>query len=374
MKVILFANTDWYLYNFRLRLAESLRARGWEVLMLSPAGEFAARIQQAGLRWQEFPLSRRGMNPFSELGALLRLARLYRAEKPDLVNHFTIKCVLYGSLAARLAGIRAVVNHITGLGVAFTNRGLGAAGLRVFLRAFYRLALGRSQIIFQNPDDRAAFLSLRLASPAQTSLIRSSGVDLARFSPLPEPGGLPAVVLPARMLWAKGVGDFVQAAQILKNRGVAARFILAGDADPGNPSGVPEAQLKTWQAEGLVEWWGWQEDMPAAYAQVNLVCLPSLGEGVPRSLLEAAACARAIVATDVPGCREIVRHGENGLLIPPRNPAALADALERLLADPQTRQHMGAAGRTLVEKEFAVEQVIADTISVFDRLLPSNSA
>ncbi len=370
MKVILFANTDWYLFNFRLRLAESLRARGWEVLMLSPAGEFSARIQQAGFRWQEFPLSRRGMNPFSELGALLRLARLYRTEKPDLVNHFTIKCVLYGSLAARLAGIRAVVNHITGLGVAFTNRGMGAAALRIFLRVFYRLALGRSQVIFQNPDDRAAFLALGLIDPQRASLIRSSGVDLARFSPLPEPAGIPAVVLPARMLWAKGVGDFVQAAQILKNRGVSARFILAGDADPGNPSGVPEERLKAWQADGWVEWWGWQEDMPAVYTQVNLVCLPSLGEGVPRSLLEAAACARAIVATDVPGCREIVRHEENGLLVPPRDPAALADALERLLADPQARQRMGAAGRALVEKDFAVEKVIADTITVFDKLLP----
>ncbi len=369
MKVILFANTDWYLFNFRLPLADNLRARGWDILMLSPAGEFAARIQNSGFRWQEFSLSRRGMNPFSELGALLRLARLYRAEKPDLVNHFTIKCVLYGSLAAKLAGTRAVVNHITGLGVAFTNRGLRAAVLRLLLRALYRLALGRTQVIFQNPDDRAAFLELGLVAPQRTTLIRSSGVDLTRFTALPEPVEAAAVVLPARMLWAKGVGEFVQAAQILKNRGVPARFILAGDADPGNPSAVPEDQLKAWHQSGIVEWWGWQEDMPAVYAQCNLVCLPSLGEGVPRSLLEAAACARAIVATDVPGCREVVRDGENGLLVPPRDPQALAAALEKLLLDPQTRQRMGAAGRALVEKEFAVEKVVDDTMKVFEQLL-----
>lgn len=171
------------------------------------------------------------------------------------------------------------------------------------------------------------------------------------------------------MLWDKGVGEFVQAAQILKNRGVPARFILAGDADPGNPSAVPEEQLKAWHQSGVVEWWGWQEDMPAVYAQCNLVCLPSLGEGVPRSLLEAAACARAIVATDVPGCREVVRDGENGLLVPPRDPQALAAALEKLLLDPQTRQRMGAAGRALVEKEFAVEKVVDDTMKVFEQLL-----
>ncbi len=364
MKIILFANTDWYLYNFRLELAKTLRARGDEVVFLSPPGEYAAKLTGLGFRWLSFPFSRRGMNPLAELGTIFRLWSLYLREKPGLVHHFTIKCVLYGSTAAHLAGIPKIINAITGLGYAFNeeNRILGKV-----VRLLYRLLLRETQVIFQNPDDLATFTEAELLQPGQAHLIRSSGVDLARFIPQPENKNQPAlVILPARLLKDKGVLEFVSAAQLLKNRGVSARFALVGEPDPHNPTSISPQELQAWSAEGIIEAWGWQEQMTNAYAASHLICLPSYREGVPKSLLEAAASKRAIVTTDAPGCREIVRHGVNGLLVPPRDPLALADAIQTLLENSQLRQQMAQRGREMVEKEFSSEIVIEKTLRVYE--------
>ncbi len=367
MKVLLFANTPWYLYNFRLPLAQALADSGHEVLLVSPPGPHSLYLEAAGFRWLAFPLSRRSLNPFNELLTLLRLFRLYRRERPSLVHHFTIKCVLYGSLAARAAGVRAVVNAVTGLGYVFSNNGGRARSLLAVAKGLYRLALHGTTVVFQNPDDRQAFLRAGLVRPAQTALIRGSGVDLRRFGLTPEPAGTPVVVLPARLLWDKGVGVFVAAARSLRDQGVRARFVLLGDLDPDNPSGIPPEQLQTWQREGMIEWWGWQEDMPTQYALSHIVCLPSFREGVPKTLIEAAACGRALVAADVPGCREAVRHRFNGLLVPQKDPLALAEALRELIDCPDLRREMGANGRILAESEFSVERVVAETLAVYDR-------
>jgi len=366
LKTLLFANTDWYLYNFRLPLAQALRQRGDEVVLVSPPGDYAAQLEQLGFRWVSFPLSRRGINPFAELTTLIRLARLYDQERPDLVHHFTVKCVLYGSLAARWMRIRRIVNSVTGLGYVFIGSEFKARSLRGLVKWLYRFALENTRIIFQNPDDRAIFLENGLVDAAQCTLIRGSGVDMTQFAPLLELGGKPLVVLPARMLWDKGVGEFVEAATLLRDAGVRARFALVGDSDPDNPASVPLWQLGAWQKEGVVEWWGWQEDMLAVYAQANIVCLPSYREGAPRSLIEAAACGRAIVATDVPGCREVVQDGVNGFLVPVRDAQALADGLRTLISDSTLRQQMAERSRQLVEKEFSVETVVNRTLAVYD--------
>ncbi len=365
MKILLFANSDWYLYNFRLGLAQALRARGDEVVLVSPSGPYGPRLQIMGYRWITFPLSRRGLNPFTEMMTLARLIGLYRQEKPDLVHQFTVKCVLYGSLACRLLGFSSVVNSVTGLGYAFTGRGGVRWGLRGLIRPFYRLVLKHTWVIFQNPDDRAVFLQDLLVDPQKVALIRGSGVDLRHFSPRPEPDGIPLVVLPARMLWDKGVAEFVGAARKIRATGFQVRFALVGDIDEDNPASVQASQLKEWEKDAVIEWWGWKQDMGEVYARAFIVCLPSYREGVPKTLIEAAACGRPIVASDVPGCREVVRDGLNGLLVPPRDAGALAGAIMVLLKNPGKRREMGVSSRAIAEKEFSMHLINQQTFSVY---------
>ncbi|MGD0004313.1 MAG: glycosyltransferase family 4 protein [Anaerolineaceae bacterium] len=367
MKIILFANTEWYLYNFRLSLAQALRGEGYEVVLISPPGKYTHCLEEAGFRWKPFPLSRRGTNPLAELATVWRLRNLYRMEKPDIVHHFTIKCVLYGSLAAHTSGIpiRGIINAITGLGFVFIGRGWREGGLRRLVKALYRVALKNTQVVFQNVDDRALFFDLGLVAENQACLIPGSGVDTSRFVVEPDQPEPALVVLAARMLWDKGVGEFVEAAKILKEQGVVARFALVGDTDPNYPTCVPEQQLNEWQSAGIVEWWGWQDDMLAVYSRAHIVCLPSYREGLPRTLAEAAACGRALVATDVPGCRSIVRQGENGFLVPVRNGKALAEALRTLILDASLRKKMGHCGREIVVREYSTEKVLADTLKLY---------
>jgi len=368
MKIILFANTDWYLYNFRLALAQALREQGYQVVLLSPDGPYASRLKKLGFHWVCFPFARRGLNPIVEGLTILRLVQLYRREAPDIVHHFTVKCVLYGSLASRLASIHATVNTVTGLGYIFTEgRGL-RRGLRGLVKLFYRIVLRRTYVIFQNPDDQAIFLQNGLVDAGCVALIRGSGVDILRFSPRPEEEGLPVVILPARLLWDKGVAEFVQAAHLLRAEGIQARFALVGDSDSENPSSVPLAQIQEWEREAVIEWWGWVEDMAEAYAKAHIVCLPSYREGLPKTLIEAAACSRPIVASDVPGCREVVRHGTNGLLVPSHDPFALADAVRLLVKNPSLRQKMGTRGRDIAVKEFSTAQIISQTLAVYQSL------
>jgi glycosyltransferase involved in cell wall biosynthesis len=272
---------------------------------------------------------------------------------------------LFGSLACHLLGIRSIVNSVTGLGYIFMEGGGVRRWLRGLIIFSYRLLLRHTWVIFQNPDDRTVFLGARLVDPQRAALIRGSGVDIQRFYPRPEPTGLPLVVLPARMLWDKGVGEFVAAARILKLGGLHARFALVGDSDNENPASVHASQLRAWEKEGVIEWWGWKENMDDVYAQAAIVCLPSYREGVPKTLIEAAACGRPIVTTDVPGCREVVRHGENGLLVPVRDAGALAKALFDLLINPKKRNEMGIRSRAIAEKEFSMEMVISQTFALY---------
>lgn len=368
MKALLFANTGWYLWNFRLPLARALRSRGWEVLLVSPPGEHAERLQAAGFRWRPFDFSRRGVNPFAELATVSRLAQLYREEKPDLAHHFTIKCVLYGGLAARRAGVRAVVSSVTGMGHLFTTPGWRATLLQPVVRALYRHVLAGSQVIFQNPDDRAQFDSSgALGTPRGVHLIRGSGVDTTRFTPADPPPPEPpvAVLLVARLLREKGIEEFVTAARALAARGAPVRCLVAGDPDPGNPSSHDAADIARWQRESPVEFLGHVEDMPALLRTVHVACLPSWREGTPRSLLEAGACALPLVATDVPGCREVVRNGDNGVLLPVRDPGALATALADLAADPARRRALGRRAREVVCSEFSESLVVEKTFEVY---------
>lgn len=365
VKIILFANTDWYLYNFRLPLAIALRQRGADVVLLSPPGDYIVRLKEAGFRWVAFPMARRGMNPLTELSTIFRLVRVYRRECPALVHHFTIKCVLYGSIAGRMARVPAIVNAITGLGYVFTEGGFLRRILRGMVKIWYHFALSGTQVIFENKDNLLTFVNENLIKEEAANLVRSAGVDVRLFRLTPEPQGEVIVMLAARMLWDKGVGEFVEAARRLRLGGAPAQFVLVGDTYADNPAAIPASQLTEWQQEGAIVWWGWRDDMPAMIAKAHVVCLPSYLEGMPTVLLEAAACGRPVITVDVPGCREAVRPGITGLMVPVKDAQALAAAIRTLVSNPRLRRKMGRAGRKLVEQEFSSERVIAETMAVY---------
>lgn len=373
MKILFFANTDWYLYNFRLPLACYLRDQGDDVVMLCPPGPYVARLQAAGFRALTVPMQRRSLNPIRELALLNQIRRMYVQERPDLVHHFTIKSVILGALAANLARTPRCVNSVDGMGYIFTSTDLKARLLRAPIRALLRLALNsaNNRLILQNPDDRNVFVQAGLIEPQHIRLICSVGIDTERFRPPRRPvSSHPLkILLASRLLWEKGIGDYVVAARRLRQEGIAAEFLLAGDPDPGNPASIPVEQLDRWRQEGDITLLGHVDDMPALLAQADIALLPtSYGEGVPRSLIEAAACGLPLIASDVPGCREIVQHGVNGLLVPAKDPASLVDALRQLCVDPQMRQQMAEASRAKVVAEFDERIVFEQTMAVYREL------
>ncbi len=382
-KILYIVNEAYFFLSHRLAVARTAVAEGFEVHVAAPedhvwapAGFSVEAIEEAGFHYHPIALSRRGTRPLEELATFLAIWRLLRSLRPDLVHTLTIKPVLYGGIAARLAGVRGLVNAVTGLGQIFGAKGWRAAMLRLAVSRLYGWSLGHgnARLIVQNPDDGDILVRLGAVKAEGVELIRGSGVDLAQFAFSPDPGGEPVFVLPARLIWDKGIQEFVDAAALLRQRGVTARFALIGDTHPSNPRAVPEATLRGFAAEG-VEWWGRCDDMPAIFASVHAVVLPSnYREGVPKVLIEAAASGRPIVATDNPGCREIARHEENALLVPPRDAAALAAALARLAKDPALRRRLGQGGRRIAEAEFDENQVAARTLEIYRRLLLPGAA
>ena len=364
LKLLYVVTEDWYFVSHRLPLAVAAQAAGFDVAVATRAGRQAATIRHAGIRLIPFALSRRGGNPLAEVMALWRL---YRRESPDLVHHVALKPVILGASAAWLARVPSQVNAVAGLGWLFTSSGRAVRMVRPLVRWMLARLLNQSHslTIVQNPEDkdlleRSGVLSARLR------LIRGAGVDVQTFYPVSPPPGPVCIVLASRMLWDKGVGEFVEAARRLIYEGVNARFVLVGDPDPANPSSVPESTLRDWHGQHGVEWWGRRQDMPAVLQAAHIACLPSFyGEGLPKSLLEAAACGLPIVTTNAPGCREVVVDGLNGLLVPVHDAAALAAALRKLIDDSELRRRMGEQSRLRVEKEFGLETVIAQTLAVY---------
>jgi glycosyltransferase involved in cell wall biosynthesis len=364
-KLLFLVTEDWYFVSHRLPLAVAAQRAGYAVSVATRVRRHGEIIRAAGVRLLPFENARSSLNPLVELWTLARLIALMRRERPDVAHHVAMKPVLYGTLAARLAGTPRVVNALAGMGWLFSSVHGFARALRPLVRWALKAALRSGTVLVQNPDDASALV--RMGVPAGLiHRIAGSGVDLARFSPQPEPGGVPVVLLCARLLWNKGVGEFIEAARLLQKRKVTARFVLAGEPDLANPAAVARERIDAWVAEGLVEYVGWVEDTPRLLATSSVVCLPSYyGEGIPKSLIEAAACGRAIVTTDTPGCRETVHGGDNGLLVPARDASALAGALATLLEDPPLRQQMGARGRVLAEQEFGVDRVISETLALY---------
>jgi glycosyltransferase involved in cell wall biosynthesis len=298
---------------------------------------------------------------------------ILRSYKPDLVHHVTPKPVVYGSIAARLAGIPRVVNAISGLGGVF-SAGERTGWLHRLVRTGHRIAHagGRTIVIFQNPDDRAALVSSGAVPMSRTRLIPGSGVDPLQWTPGTSPTSDPIVTVACRMLFDKGVGDAVAACDLLRGAGTPVELFLAGGVDDGNPRAIPEATLRAWHQDKRAHWLGKVSDMPSQWQRSRIACLPSYyGEGIPKALIEAASCGLPIVTCDVPGCREIVRHGDNGLLVPPRDPQALAAALARLLNDAELCARMGRRGRERVIAEFSLDRVVRQHMDIYRELLGS---
>jgi lipopolysaccharide/colanic/teichoic acid biosynthesis glycosyltransferase len=370
LKLLFVDNSVDTFYSYRMPLAIAAREAGFDIHVATPPGRCESIIRDAGFTFHPLPMTRSGMG-IGEFACVIHLYSLYRRIKPDLVHHLRLKPVLYGGLAAYAARVPAEVSMPTGLGHVFTAQTRKALILRLVTLAGCSVAFRHKnlRVIFQNPDDLAVFVKSKVLRKDKSVLIRGSGVDISQFVLTPEPVGSPVVMLVGRMLRDKGVLEFVEVAKTFKARGSDARFVLVGNSDPGNPTAVPAADLQAWHDAGVVEWWGYREDMRQVLEQANIVCLPSYREGVPKVLIEAAAAGRVIVTTDVPGCREVVRHGQNGLLVPPRDSKGLTEAIDFLLASPDARARMSRRGRHAAVANFSLDRVIAETIETYHDVL-----
>jgi glycosyltransferase involved in cell wall biosynthesis len=370
-KLLYLITEDWYFWSHRLDLAKAAQAAGFDVAIATRVTDHGDEIRREGFRLLPISLVRRSRNPIRECASIQELISLYSRERPHIVHHVALKPILYGAWAAWWAKIPVVINAFAGLGYTFTDRHDHATFLQSVLTWGLKAAvrLNRSMIICQNADDRNWLHERGIATFGQTSIVAGSGVNTEAFTITDPPQGLPIVLLPARMLWDKGIGEFVQAARLLQGKGIRAKFVLVGRCDDDNPAAIPQNQLDEWVREGTVEWWGHREDMARVYAGASLVVLPSYREGLPKVLLEAAACGKSLIATDVPGCRDAVRHQVNGLLVPVRDATALARAIEALLADQPMRERMGKAGRELIVREFSVARITAQMVALYRELL-----
>lgn len=370
-RLLMLIAEDHYFWSHRRPVAEAALAAGYEVFVVTHVGQHVGRIRGIGAQLWPIGLERGSMAPAVELATISEVVQAYRAIRPDIVHHVSFKPIVYGTMASQLAGRPVMVQALTGLGVVFSKAAPAAPGVRALVTGGCRAAFSsaKSTVLVQNVDDGRAAVERFGVDPGRVVCIPGAGVDLARFTVSAECSGPPLVVLPGRMLRTKGVIELVLAAEQLVHEGVRARFALVGAPDAHNPASIPEAELRAWERRGAIEWWGYRDDMRSVFSMSHIVCLPSHGEGCPKALQEAAACGRPIVTTDVPGCRGIVRHGDNGLLVPPGDPRRLAAALRELIERPALRMQMGARGRARAEAELSEGAIAGATVRLYERLL-----
>jgi len=372
-RLLFLVNIPRFFVSHRLPLAVAARAAGYDVHVATATddGTASRSIVDAGLTWHPIRLDQHGTRPTRELVTLIDILRLLRRLRPDLLHTVTIKPVLYGGLAARLTGVRGVVAALSGLGRTFRDEQgeprLPGGALRATLRS--ALPATTTRVLLQNEDDAGMLVRSGIVRPDRVHVVPGSGVDLDRFHPPSTPrdtSATPTFLLSGRMMWQKGVGEFVELARRLGDRG---RFLVAGYSEDGSPDMVPDRQLEEWAAAGTIEWLGNHPDVPALLRRVDVVVLPSTyGEGVPKALIEAAAAGCAIITTDTPGCRDICRDGVNGLLVTPRDVDGLERAARTLAADPALRERMGLESRRIAERGFGLDSVIARTLDIYAEL------
>jgi glycosyltransferase involved in cell wall biosynthesis len=370
-KTLLFVvNVDWFFVSHRLPIAIAALKAGYKVHLACGMTDKMASLTQLGIEVHPLPLSRGGTGIGEELKTITAIYKVIKSIKPDIVHTVTIKPVLYAGIISRLLRVPTRVASVSGLGYVFIDKGVKASIFRGLIGILYRIALrsNRVRVIFQNLDDRQVLLNLGAIKPAQVDIIRGSGVDLTKYQVAPEPSGVPVVMLLARLLIDKGVNEFVEAGAILKQRGIKAKMVLVGDIDEHNPKSITSDTLQKWVTHGEVEHWGFRHDVNEVLSQSNIVALPSYREGLPKSLIEAAACGRAVVTTDVPGCRDAITPDETGLLIPAKQAGPLADKIALLLERPGQRNKLASNGRLLAEQVFDIKLVVAAHLRIYQSL------
>jgi glycosyltransferase involved in cell wall biosynthesis len=367
-------NVDWFFLSHRLPIALEAMRCGYDVHIAVGITDRLAEMQSHGLQVHALGISRSKTGLGEACTVAKEIWRVYKTVKPDVVHLVTIKPVLMGGVLARLAGVPAVVAAVSGLGFVFLEKGLVAALRRKLVGVLYKVSFGHGnlKVIFQNAQDKATLVPLANLPESKTALIRGSGVDVSQFTAGPLPNGTPVVMLAARLLADKGVREFVQAARLLKTAGSTARFCLVGTADLHNPTSLTQTELDAYQKEGIVELWGHRTDMATTLSAAHIVVLPSYREGLPKVLIEAAACGKVVVTTDVPGCRDAIEPGVTGVLVPARDAQALSQAIAALLDDPQHCHAMGQAGRRLAQQAFDIRQVVAQHLSIYAGLIATS--
>ena len=372
-KIVILVNDLNFFCSHRLPIAEAAKDLSFKIVIGygEEGGADPILLNQKGFNTKYVPMKRGSKNLLKDLISFFKIIFFLKKEKPDLVHLVTIKPYLYGGIASRLVGVPSVVSAVSGLGTLFVHKNFKSKFLRFLTYPIYRLAFNHPNqiVIVQNRDDSNVLTKWTVLNYEKIRLIKGSGVQLKNFINLEEPAGIPTVCFAARLLIDKGVNEFISAARILKQRQVKAKFILAGDLDKQNPSGLKANDLQKIIEEKIVNFIGFQEDIPSLYSKSHIICLPSYREGLPKALLEAAAARRPIVTTNVPGCRDAVISDKSGILVPIKDSLSLANALQELIIDASKRKEMGKTGRELAEKEFKIENVVDKHIKIYKYLL-----
>jgi len=366
-KTLLFVvNVDWFFVSHRLPIALAAIEQGFEVHLACGITNKRDLLESHGIIVHPLALSRSGVGVLNELKTLSQLFSVIKKVKPNITHSVTIKPVLYSNIIARLLKVPIRVSSISGLGYVFIANGLKAKLFRLFISVLYKLALTGSQtIIFQNKADRDTLKTLGAVKTEQEVFIRGSGVDLNLYPVAKEPKNKPVVMLIARLLIDKGVNEFAEAAKIIKLTKSDIRMVLVGDADLENPKSISPKLLSHWGDEGIVEHWGFSTDVATSMAKANIIVLPSYREGLPKSLIEAAACGRAVITTDVPGCRDAIEPDKTGLLVPVKSTELLAAAILKLIDDETLRHEFSVNGRKLAESAFDINDVISKHLTIY---------
>jgi len=375
-KILFLVNYLSFFLSHRLPIAEALLARGFKVFI--GYGELRGAdpklLEERGFNVEFVPMQPAGFNLFRELVTFYQIWVLFKRVDPDIVHLVTIKPNLYGGIISRLIGTKCLISAVSGLGTLFINKDFKSKLLRFLIYPLFKLAFNHSnqKIILQNKDDLETLKNWGVLNQSKIKLLKGSGVKLENFKNLDEPSGIITVCFAARLLRDKGVYEYIYAAKLLKERAVKARFLLAGDLDENNPSGLSIDELNKIKDKSYVEFIGYQKDIATLYAKSHIICLPSYREGFPKSLIEAAAANRAVITTDVPGCRDAIIPNKTGLLVPAKESEKLADALQLLIESPLKRISMGAAGRKLAEEEFLIEKIVIEHLDIYNGLLSNN--